>query len=264
MSVHRNLVVIADIDDEYQEIVFRIKTTTRLSKLKKVFAERVGQQRCSLQFKIGGVEIKDEDTVEDLNCEEFEKIFVSRKQVMRTQKQQSQITRFEEQLKNMKETTREILVKEIDLKKKNLKLYKQEKAGELEPIEKAMKALQISMERLMNSVTEEKNIHLGEIEKKEEEIRKAKSDLESFERSYLPTSETMKKDFDCPVCYELMEPPRRIFQCLNGHLICQNCKERPEIRACPVCRIHLGSKKQNLSRNLALEKLGEFYLGAKI
>ena len=75
MSGHRNLVVIADIDDEYQEIVFRIKTTTRLSKLKKAFAERVGQQRSSLQFKIGGVEIKDEDTVEDLNCEEFGKIF---------------------------------------------------------------------------------------------------------------------------------------------------------------------------------------------
>ena len=87
--------------------------------------------------------------------------------------------------------------------------------------------------------------------------------LESFERSYLPTSETMKKDFDCPVCYEVMEQPRRIFQCLNGHLICQNCQDRPEIRICPVCRIHLGPRKENLSRNLAMEKLAENYLDFK-
>ena len=174
---HINLIVMADIDDEYQEIVFRIKTTTRLSKLKKAFAERVGQQRSSLQFKIGGVEIKDEDTVEDLNCEEFGKIFVSRKQVMRTQQQQSQITRFEEQLKNMKETTRKILVREIELKKENLELYKQEKAEQLEPMEKTLKSLQISMEKMINSITEEKKLHLVEVEKREEDIWKAKLEL---------------------------------------------------------------------------------------
>ena len=86
----------------------------------------------------------------------------------------------------------------------------------------------------------------------------------SFERNYQPTSETMKEDFDCPVCYEVMEPPRRIYQCLNGHLICQNCKERPEIRICPVCRVNLGPRKENLSRNLAMEKLAGDYLAVKI
>ena len=91
-----------------------------------------------------------------------------------------------------------------------------------------------------------------------------KPPLESFQRNYQPTSETMKKDFECPVCYELMEPPRRIFQCLNGHLICQNCKERPEIRICPVCRINLGPRKENLSRNLAMEKLAVDYIGVKM
>merc|ERR550519_1730149 len=38
---------------------------------------------------------------------------------------------------------------------------------------------------------------------------------------------------ECPVCLEVAKEP--IFQCVDGHLICQNC--RPKINACPTCRI---------------------------
>merc|ERR550519_3071116 len=37
---------------------------------------------------------------------------------------------------------------------------------------------------------------------------------------------------ECPVCYEVAKEP--IFQCVDGHLICQNC--RPKIKDCPTCR----------------------------
>ena len=40
----------------------------------------------------------------------------------------------------------------------------------------------------------------------------------------------------CPVCYETMKPPRRIFQCNNGHLVCEVCKNQPQLRGCPTCR----------------------------
>ena len=56
-------------------------------------------------------------------------------------------------------------------------LYKQNKAEELEPIEKAMKTMKNSIEKMMNSITEVKRLHLLEVEKKEEEIRVAKSEL---------------------------------------------------------------------------------------
>ena len=176
MNVQRNLVVVADICDEYQEIVFRIKTTTRLSKLKDVFAEKVGLPRCSLQFKIGGVEIMDDDTAEKLLCQEYEKIFVSKKQIKRTQ-QKSEITQFEEQLEKTKETTQEKLVKQIELKKENLEVYKQNKAEELEPLEKALKAMKVSMEKMMSSIDEVKRLHNVEVERREEEIRIATSEL---------------------------------------------------------------------------------------
>ena len=175
--MHRNLVVIAEIDDKYQEIVFRIKTTTKLVKLKDSFADKVGLPRCGLQFKLGGVEIKDNDTAEELLCNEYDKIFVSRKIIVRTAQQKSEIARFEEQLKNSKETTRQILVNEIALKKENLEVYKQNKAEELEPIEKAVKSMKISMEKMMKSINDVKKRHLVEVEKKEEEIRIAKSEL---------------------------------------------------------------------------------------
>ena len=40
----------------------------------------------------------------------------------------------------------------------------------------------------------------------------------------------------CPVCYEPLKPPKRIFQCTNGHLVCDICKRQPQLRGCPTCR----------------------------
>ena len=181
--MHRRVVLVIN-EGQYREIVFRIKTTAHLFKLKDAFAEKIGLSRHSLEFKIDGVEIRDEDTAETLQWRDYDKIFVSRKQVRRTQ-QKTEISRFEEQLQKLKESTRENLVKEIDLKKKNLEAYQQDKAVELEPIEKAMKTMKISMEKMINALSQVKKLHLLEVKKKEAEILIAESELEDFERSDL-------------------------------------------------------------------------------
>jgi len=36
---------------------------------------------------------------------------------------------------------------------------------------------------------------------------------------------------ECPICFSEMKPPTRIAQCSTGHLICQGCRDRPEVRA---------------------------------
>eukprot|EP00092_Neocalanus_flemingeri_P025016 GFUD01027128.1.p1 GENE.GFUD01027128.1~~GFUD01027128.1.p1 ORF type:complete len:277 (-),score=73.75 GFUD01027128.1:72-902(-) len=41
---------------------------------------------------------------------------------------------------------------------------------------------------------------------------------------------------ECPVCFEEMKPPTRIIQCREGHLICQECKEKPQVVICPTCK----------------------------
>ena len=34
---------------------------------------------------------------------------------------------------------------------------------------------------------------------------------------------------DCPICYELMSPPTRIFHCGAGHLVCGTCRPRIQV-----------------------------------
>merc|ERR1739838_1269499 len=33
-----------------------------------------------------------------------------------------------------------------------------------------------------------------------------------------------------------MKPPVHIWQCAQGHPVCQPCRNRPEVRHCPTCR----------------------------
>lgn len=41
---------------------------------------------------------------------------------------------------------------------------------------------------------------------------------------------------ECPICFDEMKPPTKIAQCMAGHLICLNCRERPEVSCCPICK----------------------------
>ena len=50
---------------------------------------------------------------------------------------------------------------------------------------------------------------------------------------------------ECPVCLEL--PKKPIYQCSNGHLICQECYPGMK-NGCPVCQVKLN--KEHPIRNL--------------
>ena len=41
---------------------------------------------------------------------------------------------------------------------------------------------------------------------------------------------------ECPVCYEPLRPPRRILQCVSGHLTCVECARKVERFDCPTCK----------------------------
>ena len=47
---------------------------------------------------------------------------------------------------------------------------------------------------------------------------------------------------DCPICYELMSPPTRIFQCGAGHLVCGTCRPRLQVVALYFVPCALGGK----------------------
>lgn len=86
----------------------------------------------------------------------------------------------------------------------------------------------------------------------------------SSSSSHPDLSSIFDKDFDCSVCLEEMAPPTRIFQCRNGHVMCQTCKEHPEVVRCPSCRIQFTVQEgeeggDNLMRNIPMEKLARSF-----
>jgi len=74
-----------------------------------------------------------------------------------------------------------------------------------------------------------------------------KSKIESLETNKISKLEILENPYtkkaslqcpDCPICFNEMRPPTRIAQCRTGHLICQECRDRPEVKHCPICRMN--------------------------
>ena len=42
------------------------------------------------------------------------------------------------------------------------------------------------------------------------------------------TTALFDKGFECSFCLDDMKPPVKIFQCRNGHVMCESCKNHPE------------------------------------
>ena len=67
------------------------------------------------------------------------------------------------------------------------------------------------------------------------------------EATGIKSSEDIREDLECPVCFKI---PRTtpIYQCEQGHIHCKTC--HPRLRDCPVCRGSIGN-----TRNLVVEKI---------
>ena len=78
----------------------------------------------------------------------------------------------------------------------------------------------------------------------------------------LTSVEVVGKELECPVCFvdmADMKPPIRIWQCAQGHLVCETCKSNPNIRFCPTCRQDLVGRAtavEKIALSMFLEKEG--------
>ena len=66
---------------------------------------------------------------------------------------------------------------------------------------------------------------------------------------------SIKKLSECPVCFGEMIPPMKIFQCINGHSLCEECKDNENVTTCPSCRVMLQADK--MTRNILAENFIE-------
>jgi len=87
-----------------------------------------------------------------------------------------------------------------------------------------------------------------EVEEMKESIRELKVIL-STSKMEEDLMEQTRSELECPVCLEEMRPPVRIWQCSDGHPVCELCRRKPEVSCCPTCRKYI------VGRSTIAEKL---------
>ena len=121
------------------------------------------------------------------------------------------------------------------------------------------------LQERLNNITEEENEEIQRLENLHQEnlqrVRKKyaedKKDLEDqlSEKVILreQLSQNMKRKFqdneeedvpECPVCMTAMLPPKMIYQCSEGHLVCSDCKSRLQKKECATCRDKNGTSAE--------------------
>ena len=150
-----------------------------------------------------------------------------------------QIQRLEAEVEQLKLSTRRKLMANIDLKSSELEEIKTNHEQEMDPVTKEIDVLQIALDEAIKKRMKMITRQVNQVKSLETEIQIARRQLDQFDRLYSNSStgssshashqNIFEKDFECPVCYEIMSPPSRIFQCNNGHLICEDCKCHTEV-----------------------------------
>jgi len=67
-------------------------------------------------------------------------------------------------------------------------------------------------------------------------------------------------EVSCPVCFEVPLPPRKIFQCSQGHTLCDLCLSKID-KKCPTCREDWGNSSNLPVRNRMAESMLYNYFG---
>eukprot|EP00094_Tigriopus_californicus_P001767 TCALIF_01709-PA protein Name:"Similar to siah1 E3 ubiquitin-protein ligase Siah1 (Danio rerio)" AED:0.10 eAED:0.16 QI:124/0.5/0.33/1/0.5/0.66/3/0/499 len=191
--------------------------------------------------------------------------------------QWAEINDFVLKVQSLKIETRQRLVKGIEVKYAQMRDLKLHQESEICPLSAKIDVLQNQLEEAMKQRLTLITRHVREIKGVEDEIKQMKKKLDNFDmytdlstitsKSRLSKStehldvnpfQAFEKDFECSVCLEEMKPPVKIFQCRNGHVLCETCKDHPEVNRCPSCRIPLNAQI-NLLRNLPMEKVARSY-----
>ncbi|XP_023345234.1 uncharacterized protein LOC111714374 isoform X2 [Eurytemora carolleeae] len=145
---------------------------------------------------------------------------------------------------------------------------------EKEKLEENLKDLRLKFESDLQTIdselSEEKRSleekYLAEVVQAEEKAKKQKEDLQAkfsatkkslelnicldkFDWNKFLRISNSVSEFECPVCMEEMKPPVKIWQCVDGHPICDICRRMPQVTQCPVCRQDI------IGRNILAEKI---------
>jgi len=143
---------------------------------------------------------------------------------------------------------RDILLKQKEMDDK-IAQSKSDKEEELAVIESKYLAEKEEIEeKHLKEIDKVRTMFMAEIYDMKETIQSMKIVLANSDDDEEIVEKT-RSELECPVCLEEMKPPRRIWQCSDGHPLCENCRKKPEMNTCPTCRKYL------VGRSTIAEKL---------
>ena len=175
--------------------------------------------------------------------------------------------------------------RELQERKVQLSVLETEFLKKTNELKAILKADELSLaERQTRELNSVKAAHVAEEERIEREILKLEAELESILAparllSSLATTGTprvsepprpraekaelceLETELECCGCGRVCAPPRQIFQCPEGDLLCQDCRDGGGPQVCPACSCHLGPGL--LSRNKVLENIARKYFKQK-
>eukprot|EP00092_Neocalanus_flemingeri_P085893 GFUD01108148.1.p1 GENE.GFUD01108148.1~~GFUD01108148.1.p1 ORF type:complete len:262 (+),score=107.40 GFUD01108148.1:55-840(+) len=228
-----NLVAAKDMDSM---VVSLGVVVTTLASVTLATAAFVWTRRGRSRNEINEVEIKSND-------DDFEEINASLQNVLKNHiLEKTNDVKGDINVKKMQMNKRiEALLKE---KEEEINVKKTEYINETEAIEKKYK--------------NEIEIMSAELETEIIDMKKAIGNLRIILASSTEDAErveTTKSELECPVCMEEMKPPRRIWQCSDGHAVCEHCRKKPAVTCCPTCRKYI------VGRSTIAEKMARSLFG---
>jgi len=149
----------------------------------------------------------------------------------------------------------ELGVKKADLEKKVERVLK-EKEEELQLLEVKYREKRKETEEKFKERRKQMELEFQkEVSESKEAMMRLKILLTSTDESANELVETTRSELECPVCMEEMRPPRRIWQCSDGHAVCEFCRKKPQVTCCPTCRKYI------VGRSTIAEKLARSLYG---
>jgi len=167
---------------------------------------------------------QEEEEMRKIQSEGVQLLMQQQEDEMRKIKSENQ--KKEEELK--KENREEEETLKLENQKKEQKLTKENRENE--------EAMQAENERALDLLLEENATQLALMLAKHEVEKKAARKEAELEAERNASASNQPQVPECPVCLDEMAPPTRIFQCRNGHLICETCKTGLRPCICPKCR----------------------------
>ena len=154
-------------------------------------------------------------------------------------------------------------LKEISVLNNNVSQLQQKIRDEKERTEELEKKVEMLLTEISNRNEKIENLKSElKIKIEGEEYRsyeKLKQDVVYFEHcvkteNYDDVINLDKRE--CPICFNEMKSSQKIYQCQNGHILCEECFNRiiEGTKLCPFCKIDIAT---NPIRNRALEEIIE-------